>query len=134
MLKKYPNDLKIVYKNFPLNSHKQAKKAAKYALAAGKQGKYKEMYKKIFTNFRGLRNNEDLPLEYAEGLGLNVAQLKADLNDPSFDALIAAETNQIKSLSPIRLSVPKLFVNGKVAQKRDLASLSAMIDAELKKK
>jgi len=40
--KKYPNDVQIVIKNFPLSFHKQAKKAALYALAAERQGKYKD--------------------------------------------------------------------------------------------
>ena len=44
VLAKYPNDVKVVIKNFPLGSHKQARKAAQYALAADKQGKFKEMY------------------------------------------------------------------------------------------
>ena len=48
ILAKYPNDVKVVVKNFPLSFHKQAEKAAKYAYAAHKQGKYKEMYHMIF--------------------------------------------------------------------------------------
>ena len=38
ILEKYPNDVKVVIKNFPLGSHKQARKAAAYALAAREQG------------------------------------------------------------------------------------------------
>ena len=49
ILEKYPNDVKVVFKNFPLGSHKQARKAAMYALAAGRQGKFKEMFHKIFA-------------------------------------------------------------------------------------
>ena len=67
VLKKYPNDVKVVFKSFPLSSHKQAFKAAKYAVAAGRQGKFKEMFHKIFDNdvWKGLRANEDLPLQLA---------------------------------------------------------------------
>ena len=83
VLAKYPNDVKVVIKNFPLNFHKQARKAAKYALAADRQGKFKEMYHMIFcgttesvpaeqcTAWRKLKQNEDLPLEYAQTLGYN---------------------------------------------------------------
>jgi hypothetical protein len=42
ILAKYPNDVKVVFKSFPLSSHKQAFKASKYAIAAGRQGKFKE--------------------------------------------------------------------------------------------
>ena len=41
----------MVIKNFPLGSHKQARKAAQYSLAAHKQGKYKEMYHAIFESY-----------------------------------------------------------------------------------
>ena len=40
---------KIVFKSFPLSSHKQAFKASKYAIDAGRQGKFKEMFKRIQT-------------------------------------------------------------------------------------
>ena len=43
ILKKYPNDVRVVIKQFPLSFHKQAKKASMYALAAERQGKYIEM-------------------------------------------------------------------------------------------
>ena len=84
VLEKYPNDVKVVIKNFPLSFHKEARKAAKYALAAGRQGKYKEMYHMIMENYRALKNNEDLPLEYAATLGLNIEKFKRDAADPFF--------------------------------------------------
>ena len=43
ILKKYPNDVRVVVKQFPLSFHKQARKASIYALAADRQGKYHEM-------------------------------------------------------------------------------------------
>ena len=99
IMKKYPNDVKVVFKSFPLGSHAQARKAAKYAMAAGRQGKFKEMYYKIFENdnWRGLRANEDLPLEFAKELGLNTQKLMSDKNDPLLDSQITQEYNQLKS-------------------------------------
>tara|TARA_B100001123_G_C15122745_1_gene952046 strand:- start:451 stop:903 length:453 start_codon:yes stop_codon:yes gene_type:complete len=146
ILEKYPTGVKVVFKSFPLSSHKQAYKASLYALAAGKQGKFKEMYHKIFENdtWRGLRNDEDLPLKLAAELGLDVGQLKKDIEDPALSALIDQEMNQLKVLgnsyetddyAGVRLAVPKFFVNGKEPNlgKRTLADWSRVIDAELKK-
>ena len=48
LVKKYPNDVRVVIKQFPLNFHKQARKASLYALAADRQGKYHEMSNMIF--------------------------------------------------------------------------------------
>ena len=79
ILAKYPNDVKVVIKNFPLGSHKQARKAAKYALAADRQGKFKEMYHIIFENYKQLRENEDLPQQLAAEIGLDVAKLFSNI-------------------------------------------------------
>tara|TARA_B100001123_G_C15246767_1_gene1001237 strand:- start:856 stop:1266 length:411 start_codon:yes stop_codon:yes gene_type:complete len=132
VLKKYPNDVKVVVKNFPLSFHKQARKAAKYALAASRQGKYKEMYHMIMENFRKLKANEDLPLEYAQALGLDMAQFKKDAEDPYFEDLIKKESLELAQNFE-RKSVPKFLVAGKEPSGRSLEAWSEMIDAELKK-
>ena len=135
LLKKYPNDVRVVVKQFPLSFHKQARKASLYALAAERQGKYKEMSNKIFENYRNLKSNEDLPRQYAEELGLDMVQFDKDMKDPALDARIDKEMNQMKQSGIPRMSVPKFLINGKEPQGgRNLESYSAMIDAELKKK
>lgn len=133
IIKKYPDDVKVVIKNFPLSFHKQAYRAAQYALAAREQGKYMDMYRKIFDNFRNLKNNEDLPLEYASELGLDVEKLKMDADSPKIKALIDEEINQMRTSGIPRLSVPKFLINGKEPQGRSVEVWSAMIDEELKK-
>lgn len=45
VLEAYPDNVKLVYKNFPLSFHKQARNAARAAHAAGEQGKYWEMHR-----------------------------------------------------------------------------------------
>ena len=133
--KKYPNDVQIVIKNFPLSFHKQAKKAAIYALAAERQGKYKDMYHKIMENYRNLKTNEDLPRQYAEELGLDMAKFDQDMKDPALEARIDKEINQLRQSGIPRLSVPKFLINGKEPQGgRNIENYSTIIDAELKKK
>ena len=135
ILKKYPNDVRVVIKQFPLSFHKQAKKAALYVLAAEKQGKYKEMSDKIFANYRNLKSNEDLPRQYAQELGLDMVKFDKDMQDPELGARIDREVAQMRQSGIPRLSVPKFLINGKEPQgKRDIANYSAIIDAELKKK
>ena len=135
LLKKYPNDLRVVIKQFPLTFHKQARKASLYALAADRQGKYKEMSDKIFANYRDLKSNEDLPRQYAEELGLDMVKFDNDMKDPALEARITREINQLKQSGIPRLAAPKFLINGKEPQGgRSLESYSAIIDAELKKK
>jgi len=92
------------------------------------------MYHGIFDEYRKLKANEDLPLEIAEELGLDMEKFKRDANDPEIDAQIQKEFDQLRNSGIARLSVPKFLVAGKEPQGRDLATFSAMIDAELKKK
>ena len=133
ILEKYPNDVKVVVKNFPLSFHKQARKAAKYALAADRQGKYKEMYHMIMENFRKLKANEDLPLDYAMELGLDVNKLKQDAADPYFEELIKKESLELAQNFE-RKSVPKFLVAGQEPSSRSVDAWSTIIDAELKNK
>ncbi|MBC8311826.1 MAG: thioredoxin domain-containing protein [Candidatus Marinimicrobia bacterium] len=134
VLKKYPNDVKIVIKNFPLSFHKQAMKAARYVLAAKNQGKYYELYKKVMENYRNLKTNEDLPLQLAGELGLDVEQLKQDASNPAIQSQIDTEISELKNSGIPRMSVPKFLINGKEPQGRSLAAFSAVIESELKKK
>jgi predicted DsbA family dithiol-disulfide isomerase len=133
ILAKYPNDVKVVIKNFPLSFHKQAYKAAQYSLAAHKQGKYKEIYHKIMENFRQLKTNEDLPLEYAREFGLDMNQFIRDFESPEVKAQLDLEMKQMRESGMPRLAVPKFLVQGKEPSGRDIGTFSAMIDAELKK-
>jgi protein-disulfide isomerase len=144
ILEKYPNDVKVVIKNFPLGSHKQARKAAQYALAANKQGKFKEMFHKIFDDYKSLRNDEDLPKKIAAELGLDIAQLTEDMNSKEISDLIDFEYNQLASLrnaypetdqyaAGVRIAVPKFFINGKEPAGRSVDQWSAVIEKELKK-
>ena len=144
ILEKYPNDVKVVFKSFPLSSHKQAFKAAKYSLAAGRQGKFKEMFHKIFANdmWKQLRSNEDLPRQLAAEIGLNIDQLDQDMKDPSLDAQIQKEYQELKSLAGayetdeyagVRLAVPKFFINGREPETRSLDAWTKVIEEELKK-
>ena len=134
ILKKYPNDVRVVIKQFPLSFHKQATKASKYALAAERQGKYMEMSDKIFANYRNLKSNEDLPRQYAQELGLDMAKFDKDMQDPALEARINKEVNQMKQSGIPRLSVPKFLINGKEPQGRSLEAFTAVIESELKKK
>ena len=133
--KKYPNDVRVVIKHFPLSFHKQAKKTALYSMAAERQGKFKEMYHKIMENYRSLKSNENLPRQYAEEMGLDMVQFDKDMKDPALEARINKETNQMRQSGIPRLSVPKFLINGKEPQgSRNIENYSAIIDAELKKK
>ena len=133
VMKKYPKDVKVVFKNFPLSFHKQAKTAAKYALAAHKQGKWYEMYEKIMAEYKKLKNDESLPETYAKDLGLDMNKFMADFKSQEIAAQVDLEMSQFRKSGIPRLSVPKFLIQGKEPQGRSMEAFSAIIEEELTK-
>jgi protein-disulfide isomerase len=108
VLKAYPNDVKIVFKNLPLAFHNEAEPAAKAALAAGKQGKFWEFHDELFANQQKL--GDAFYEDTAKKLGLKVDQWKKDLASPEIEAAVKADKNEADRLE-VR-GTPGFFVNG----------------------
>ncbi len=130
VLEAYPNDVRFVYKNYPLPFHNQAMPAAKAAVAAGKQGKFWEMHDEIFKNYRAL--NDEFYNTTAEKLGLDVAKFKEDMASPAVQSLINTEMKQAQSAG-VR-GTPTIFINGKKPQGRSFQLYKGIIDGILKEK
>jgi protein-disulfide isomerase len=78
LLAKYPDKIRLVYKNFPLNSiHGEALPAATAAWAAHQQGKFWEYHDALFTNQKQL--GKALYLDIAKKLNLDLDKFKRDL-------------------------------------------------------
>ncbi|RMG94814.1 MAG: thioredoxin [Deltaproteobacteria bacterium] len=110
VLAAYPNDVRLVFKQFPLPMHKDAALGAEAALAAGEQGKYWEMHDKLFANQRAM-SRADIE-KYAQEIGLDMAKFKKALDDGTYKKKVQEDMNQGKSLG-VR-STPTFFVNGKM--------------------
>ena len=131
VLKAYPNEVKFVYKEFPLTSiHQNALNAAKAAVAAQKQGKFWEMHDKLFANQRAL--SPDNLKQYAQESGLDVAKFEKDMTSPEVQKQIDAEMKLAQD-AEVR-GTPTMFLNGKRVMNRSFEGLKQMIDEALKQK
>jgi protein-disulfide isomerase len=130
VLKAYPNDVKFVYKDFPLSFHKQAKNAAKAARAAGEQGKFWEMHDLIFEKYSTV--NEVMFKEFATKLNLDMNKFVADFGGNKYDALIQQDINLGRQSGVT--GTPSLFMNGKRMQRRSFDDFKQAIDAILNQK
>jgi protein-disulfide isomerase len=130
VLDKYPNDVKLVTKHFPLPSHKFARQAAIAALAADKQGKFWEFHEKIFENSKSLSDAK--VQEMAKELKLDEGKFNKDLKDPAIQQLISRDITNGRQAG-VR-GTPTIFVNGKRLQNRSLQGFQQLIEAELQKK
>jgi len=130
VLKAYPNDVKFVYKDFPLSFHKQAKNAAKAARAAGEQGKFWEMHDLIFEKYATV--NEVMFKEFATKLNLDMNKFLADFNSSKYDNLIQQDINLGRQSGVT--GTPTLYMNGKRMQRRSYDDFKQAIDAILNQK
>ena len=109
--------------------HKAAKPASYAALAAEKQGKYKEISAVLFKNFRKL-NNESIK-QYAQQVGLDMAAYEKDIKSSDIQKLVTKDTRDARKFR-IR-GVPAIFINGRAAKSRSLEGFERIIRKELEK-
>jgi len=137
--KKIKDDLgdqvKVIYKNFPLNSHPYAMVAARAAEAARKQGKHKEMHNLLFENqkiwTRG--NPEQYFIGYAREIGLMVEQFRADLNSAEMQKKVLADKEE--GINRGVNATPTFFINGEKVEQNPAKyeGFKALVLAELQK-
>jgi len=130
LLEAFPQDLRHVFKNFPLQFHQRAKPAALACLAAGKQGKYWEMSKLLFENPRKL---EDADLTaFAQSIGLDTAQFEKDLKSEDTEKIIRQDLEQVQRSAVT--GTPTLFLNGKRVRDRSFEALKKEIETLVQQK
>jgi len=130
VLEKYPQDVRLVHKNFPLRNHKFAMNAARAALAAHQQDKFWDYHQKLFENCRQI--NAATFTALATDLGLDLERFNKDIHDPSIQRLIYRDFKEGQAAG-IR-GIPAVFINGKLLKNTSLPGFQQMIDAELQKR
>lgn len=102
----FENDVVVYYKQFPLPGHTDSPGAAQAALAANKQGKFKEMHDLLFANQHS-HKMADLK-GYAGQIGLDVAQWEKDF--PEFSDKVVGDRSEGKKAKVT--STPVIFIDG----------------------
>lgn len=130
-------DLKIVYRHFPLRSiHPNADLAAQAAEAAGEEGKFWEMKDLLFKNQAEWSQEKDprgLFGAYAKEVGLDVSEFDEDLL-PEDDSKERVEKDYQSGVALGVNSTPTFILNGVVLKNpQNLDEFKKLIDAELKK-
>ena len=129
LLIKYPGKLKVVFKNFPIRSHKYALKAAVAALAAEPLGKFWEFHDTLFKNYNRL--NDQKIQEIVGLLGLDETKFEEQQKNPAVKERVRQDYQE-----GIRLGVkgtPTIFINGKKLRNRGIKSMEAVIEKNLQK-
>jgi protein-disulfide isomerase len=98
-------EVRVVYKEFPIRGP-MSEVAARATLAANKQGKYNELSHAILASNQPL--TQDLIMQLAAKVGLNVDQLKKDMSDKSIDTQIDSTVKLAKNLK--LFGTPAFFI------------------------
>jgi protein-disulfide isomerase len=106
---KFPTQVKLVFKQFPLEDHSQAALAAEASLAAQAQGKFWQLHDKMYANFRMI--NRARINVWATEVGLDMNRFRADLDGHKFAARVKAE-EQEGEVAGVE-GTPTFYINGK---------------------
>ena len=108
----YGNKIAFVTRHFPLSFHPEAQKAAEASECAGEQGKYWQMYDKIFeANLAGNMNVAKWKAE-AKSLGLNSSKFDSCLDDGKYAKKVADD--MASGAAAGVTGTPATFINGEL--------------------
>jgi protein-disulfide isomerase len=126
----FPNDVRLVFKQFPLDIHSQAELAAEAALAAHAQGKFWEMHNRMFANPGGL--TQPNLVAWAKEYGLDTARFASELSARKYRDAVNREVAE--GIEAGVQGTPTVFLNGRLYRGQlRVDDLKAVIEAELKR-
>lgn len=130
-LKEFPNDVRLIYRHFPLSFHPEAQKAAEASECAGQQGKFWEMHDEIFKANGLNKMSVTTWKEAAKALKLDSAKFDKCL-DSSATAAAIAQSEQEGGAAGVG-GTPGTFVNGQLVEGAvPYASLKQIIEQQIK--
>ena len=115
----YGDNVRFVFRHFPLSMHDKAQLAAEAAEAAGAQGAFWEMHDRIYEKQRQwtmidpARARETF-IAYAADLGLDVERFAADLDRGAYRDVVRASYREAEEQQ--LYGTPVLFINGQLFQ------------------
>jgi len=130
LVDEYKGKMSYTFMDFPLNFHKEAKKAHEAAHCAGDEGKYFEFNRKIFDNQTKM-GLEDLK-KYARDLKLNVSDFEKCLSSDKYAKLVDDFTKA--GMYAGVTGTPAFFINGiLISGAQPYESFKEIIESELKR-
>jgi protein-disulfide isomerase len=130
ILKAFPTQVKLIFKQYPLDTHSQAAMAAAAAIAAHRQGKFWPLHDAMFANRRDLSRPAILAL--ASKAGLEIKRFTADLDSPETRKAVIRDREDGDKAGIT--GTPTVFINGQHYNgSLDMEKLRPVIEAELQK-
>ncbi|MFK7895524.1 MAG: thioredoxin domain-containing protein [Myxococcota bacterium] len=129
VLERYPEDVRVVYRHFPLDSiHPFARPAAEASMCAEEQGKFWEFHDQVFA-LKG-KIAEGSLAKIGADIGLDTGALDACMSERRYQEFV--QNDFLAGQAAGVTGTPAFFVNG-IALKgaRDADELSRIVESEL---
>lgn len=123
----YPDKIKLVHKNFPLDDDGPSMLAALAATAAHRQGRFWDFHEELFNGADRL--DDALVMEIATQLGMDVTQFEDELEDPA--TLVRVERDILIGDEAGVDRVPSVFINGRSVRSGSLDRVVELVEQEL---
>ncbi len=108
LVERFPGQVRLVFKNYPLSMHEHAEMAARAAVAAGKQGKFWEMHDLLFSKQASFTGEF---AQFAKELNLDVKQFRKDIESDEVADVVAEDKKQGDKLG--LEGTPMIYINGR---------------------
>lgn len=123
----YPESVKVVFKNYPLRSHRYSATAAAAALAAERQDAFWPFHDRLFEQKAQL--NPNTVMEISRELGLDLQKLQRDMRDPEIANRIRQDIADAQKAGV--KGAPSVFINGRRLRDRTFEGFQGLIEQEL---
>ncbi len=129
ILERYPEQVRFVYRHFPLGFHAQAKGAAEAASCADEQGRFWEYHAMLFEKSPAL--DAEALRRYAAELGLDAERFGSCLDEGRVSEVVQNDLEAGQRLGV--QGTPAFFVNGvRLSGARPFEDFERLIERELK--
>lgn len=128
MIEQYPNQVKIVFKQFPLRNHRFASLAAQASIAAQQQGKFWEFHDQLYKHYNQL--NDQVIEQIRSDLQLDPEKFSRDRMAPGTVAQINADIRNGQQAG-VR-GTPTVFINGKLLRDKSMRGFQVAVNAGMR--
>lgn len=110
IVEKYPEQVQLVFKHYPLSAHQHSDDAARAAVAAQRQGKFWPVQQALFENQKAGLDESNI-LKLAREAGLDMKEFESDIASEATADSVARDRKQADELG--LEGTPMIYINGR---------------------
>ena len=110
IVEKYPDQVQLVFKHYPLSAHPHAEKAARAAVAAQRQGKFWPVQQALFESQKAGLDEANI-LKLVRDAGVDMKSFESDVASEATADYVARDRKQADELG--LEGTPMIYINGR---------------------